>query len=49
MTNPFWEQPEVVETARVLRPGGRLLVDHFTPEVDLTEEGVRPVEGEPGS
>src|SRR5690606_29392878 len=34
-------------TARVLRPGGRLLVNHFTPEVDLTGEGVRPVPGEP--
>jgi SAM-dependent methyltransferase len=35
------------ETVRVLKPGGRLLVNHFTPEVDLTGEGVRPVAGEP--
>lgn len=38
----------LAETARVLRAGGRLLVNHFTPEVDLTGEGVRPVMGEPG-
>lgn len=36
----------VAGTARVLRPGGRCLVAHFTPEVDLTGEGVRPVPGE---
>jgi SAM-dependent methyltransferase len=42
-----WELA-IAETARVLRPGGRLLVNHFTPEVDLTGEGVRPVAGEPG-
>ncbi|HET9984544.1 MAG TPA: class I SAM-dependent methyltransferase [Longimicrobiales bacterium] len=34
------------EAARVLRPGGRLLVAHFSPETDLTGEGVRPVPGE---
>lgn len=42
-----WEQA-VGEAARVLRPGGRLLVAHFTPRTDLTGEGVRPVAGEPG-
>ncbi len=35
------------ETARVVAPGGRVLVAHFTPEVDLTGEGTRPVPGEP--
>lgn len=40
-----WERA-VAETARVVRPGGRVLVNHFTPEVDLTGEGVRPVAGE---
>jgi SAM-dependent methyltransferase len=42
-----WERA-MAETARVLKPGGRLLLNHFTPEVDLTGEGVRPVPGEPG-
>ena len=42
-----WERA-VTESARVLKPGGRLLVNHFTPEVDLTGTGVRPVPGEPG-
>jgi SAM-dependent methyltransferase len=41
-----WERA-VAETARVLRTGGRLLVNHFTPEVDLTGEGVTPVPGVP--
>lgn len=41
-----WERA-AVETARVLRPGGRLLFNQFTPEVDLTGEGVTPVQGEP--
>ena len=41
-----WERA-VAETSRVLRNGGRVLVNHFTPEVDLTGEGVRPVAGEP--
>lgn len=42
-----WDRA-VAETARVLCPGGRLLLNHFTPEVDLTGEGVRPVPGESG-
>lgn len=36
------------ETARVLTPGGRALVNQFTPEVDLTGDGVSPVPDEPG-
>ena len=40
-----WEHA-IAETARVVKPGGRVLVNHFTPEVDLTGEGVRPVAGE---
>ena len=35
------------ETARVLAPGGLALVAHFTPEVDLTGDGTRPVPGQP--
>ncbi len=35
------------ETARVLKPGGRLLVSVFTPETDLDGRGFRPVPGEP--
>lgn len=42
-----WERA-VAETARVLKAHGRVLVNSFTPEVDLTGEGVRPVAGEPG-
>ncbi|HTO88267.1 MAG TPA: methyltransferase domain-containing protein [Thermoanaerobaculia bacterium] len=34
------------ETARVLKPGGRLLVSVFTPETDLTGRGTHPVAGE---
>lgn len=41
-----WDR-SIAETARVLRSGGRLLVAHFTPELDLTGDGVRPVPGEP--
>lgn len=33
------------ETARVLRPGGRLLLSQFTPETDLAGSGTRPVDG----
>ena len=36
------------ETARVLAPGGLLLVAHFTPDVDLTGDGTRPVPDQPG-
>lgn len=36
------------ESARVLAPDGLLLVAHFTPEVDLTGDGTRPVPDEPG-
>ena len=35
------------ETARVLKPGGKLLVSVFTPETDLTGRGTHPVPGEP--
>jgi SAM-dependent methyltransferase len=35
------------ETARVLGPGGRLLVSVFTPETDLDGRGTSPVPGEP--
>lgn len=41
-----WERA-LSETARVLRPGGRLLVSVFTPETDLTGRGTRAVAGEP--
>ncbi len=37
----------LAETARVLRPAGRVLVALFTPETDLTGDGVHPVPGEP--
>ena len=45
-TRREWERA-IDETARVLKPGGMALVNQFTPEVDLTGSGVRPVEGEP--
>jgi SAM-dependent methyltransferase len=35
------------ETARVLKPGGKLLVSVFTPETDLTGRGTHSVAGEP--
>lgn len=41
-----WDRA-VAETARVLKPRGRVLVNHFTPEVQLTGEGVCPIAGEP--
>lgn len=42
---PEWERA-AAECARVLRPGGRLLLSAFTPETDLTGSGVRQVAGE---
>ncbi len=41
-----WERA-LSETARVLKPGGRLLVSVFTPETDLTGRGIRSVPGAP--
>lgn len=41
-----WDRA-LAESARVLAPGGRLLVSVFTPETDLTGRGVRPVAGQP--
>jgi len=41
-----WES-SLGETSRVLASGGRLLVAVFTPETDLTGQGVTPVSGEP--
>ena len=41
-----WDRA-LAESARVLAPGGCLLVSVFTPETDLTGRGIRPVEGEP--
>jgi SAM-dependent methyltransferase len=41
-----WERA-IAETARVLRPGGRVLVAHFTPDLDMTGHGVESVPGEP--
>ena len=38
----------ITATARVLEPAGRLLLNQFTPEVDLTGAGVHPVDGQPG-
>lgn len=40
-------QRAAAETARVLKPGGRLLFNQFTPEVRLSDEPVTPVPGEP--
>jgi SAM-dependent methyltransferase len=37
-----WER-SLSETARVLKPGGQCLVSVFTPETDLTGQGIRPV------
>ena len=41
-----WERA-LSESARVLKPEGRLLVSVFTPETDLTGHGIRVVAGEP--
>ncbi len=41
-----WERA-LSETARVLAPGGLLLVSVFTPETDLTGRGTRAIAGEP--
>lgn len=41
-----WERA-IAETARVLRPGGRLLLAHFTPDLDPSGEGMKQVPGEP--
>ncbi len=41
-----WDR-SLSETARILAPGGRLLVSVFTPETDLTGRGITPVPGEP--
>ncbi|HSK18290.1 MAG TPA: class I SAM-dependent methyltransferase [Longimicrobiales bacterium] len=38
----------IAGTARVLEPAGRLLLNQFTPDVDLTGAGVHPVDGQPG-
>jgi len=40
-----WERA-AAETTRVLRPGGLLLFNQFTPETDPTGEGLHPVPGE---
>ncbi|MGE5415073.1 MAG: class I SAM-dependent methyltransferase [Syntrophomonadaceae bacterium] len=42
-----WDRT-LAESARVLKPGGRLLVSVFTPETDLTGGGIRAIPGEPG-
>lgn len=41
-----WESA-LAESARVLRPGGLLLVSVFTPETDFSGGRLRPVAGEP--
>ena len=42
-----WDRA-LAESARVLKPGGRILVSVFTPETDLTGGGIRAIPGEPG-
>ena len=41
-----WDRA-LAETARILKPGGKLLVSVFTPETDLTGRGTHPFPGEP--
>jgi SAM-dependent methyltransferase len=41
-----WERA-LAETARVLKPGGRVLVSVFTPDTDLDGQGKTPVPGVP--
>ncbi|MQA92566.1 MAG: methyltransferase domain-containing protein [Gemmatimonas sp.] len=41
-----WERT-ISEVNRVLATEGRLLMQHFTPEVDMTGEGVRPTADDP--
>jgi len=43
---PEWNRA-ADETARVLRPGGLLLLNQFAPGTDLTGAGMPPVQGEP--
>lgn len=43
---PEWNRA-VDEAARVLRPGGLLLLSEFGPGTDLTGEGMQSVDGEP--
>jgi SAM-dependent methyltransferase len=45
-TRVEWERA-MDELARVLKPGGMLLFSQFSPETDLTGEGVAAVPGEP--
>ena len=45
---PEWQRA-VAEATRVLVPEGRLLLSQFTPQTDLTGEGIRPVPGQPHS
>lgn len=45
-TRAEWDRT-LSESARVVAPGGKLLVSVFSPECDFTGEGVTPVPGEP--
>ncbi len=43
-----WEWSRTLdESARILAPGGQLLVAVFTPETDLHGTGIQPIPGEP--